>query len=308
MAKLRWEQINNNYLRNEDAWLNHNRMIQKLEGELHDVEAAQKGLDRFPNCFAPVASPKPHGPQSKLEFETKIKADQAKEAATDAKLEEQYPFIKQLFIGPMTPAQARKNRMLREAMKEGDFDDLSLLLPSENMRAAMELQAKKLGDKVPGAGAGDKKKPYEQQRMDKERAKISYLLENSPPKKTTSKPRIGPLSREEWLSSLPAYGPITKGEAMLPDQKEQRHAILSWLRKPWPVYDEQAAGLMESLAGLAARRLEAEARAKAREEKAEKEKEEKMEKVKAERAKDEKEKREKERRGREKEDKVKDAK
>ena len=299
MAKLRWEQINNNYLRNEDAWLNHNRMIQKLEAELHDVEAAQKGLDRFPNCFAPVASPKPHGPQSKLEYETKVKHDRAKEAEIDSKLEEQFPFIKQLFIGPMTLAQARKNKMLREALKEGDFEDLSILLPSENMRLAMEAQAKKLGEKIPGAGMGDKKKSYEQQRMDKERAKILDLLENSPPRKASSKPKIGPLTREEWLTSRPELGPMTKGEAMLPDQKDHRHAILSWLRKPWLVYDEQAAGMLERLGSLAVHRLEAEAKARGREEKAEKEEEEKMEKVKKERAKQEKEKREKEKEKRE---------
>lgn len=256
IAKLRWEQVNNGYLRGEDAWLNHNKIIGKLEKELTEVEAAQKGLDRFPNCYAVTAIPKPHGPPSKEQFEAEKKAKEAEDKAMDEKLDAQFPFIKQLFIGPRTKQQARNDKLMREMMKEGDFDDLSVLLPSENMRMLMEgQQAKKQG------GAGGQKKSYEQIRQEKEKAKLAAAADA--PKKVSpaaAAPRIafGPKTYEEYLASLPKFGPVTLQEHLLPTQREQRHVILTWLRKPWPVFDSEAAELMEKLGRLALKKLDLE--------------------------------------------------
>lgn len=259
IARLRWDQMNNGYLRGEDAWINHNTVINKLEKELAGVEAAQKGLDQFPDmCWYPIAEPKTHGPLSKDQFEAEAKAEKEKNKLLDEKLEAQFPFIKQLFIGPRTKQQARNDRLLREGMKEGDFDDLSVLLPSENMRMLMARQANKAG-----GGAAEKKKSYQEERMEREKAKIAATLEAEgvkPPPKATPQPRIGPLTREEWMATLPRFGPPTRGEAYLPMQREQRHVILSWLRKPWPLYDEDAAELMERLGRMALKKLEAEAK------------------------------------------------
>ncbi len=277
-------------------------MISKLEDEVADVEEAQKGLDRFPNCFAPTAFPKPHGPPSKEQFEKEIKEERERLKELDEKLEAHFPWVRQLFIGPMTLNQARKNKMLREALAEGDLDDedLSVLLPSVNMRMLVEggphgenLKAdKEKKDKNHDGGEKEKKekKPYQQERYEKERAKVNAALEASPPKKSSPKPRVGPLTKEEWIASLPKFGPLAQAEALLPAQREQRHAILTWLRKPWGVYDEQAAGLLERLAKVAGSKLESEARARARGEKAEKEKaeKEKAESRKVEKAKEEK--------------------
>lgn len=280
IAKLRWEQINNGYLRNEDAWQKHNRMIQKLETELTNVEEAQKGLDRFPNCFAPIAFPKQHGPASKEAFDANLKAEKQKQLELDAKLDAAFPWIKQVYIGPMTRHDARKNKMLREGLAEGELDDedLDMLLPSENMRRLLEFGPK--GDQKPSPAEGREKKvrkPYQEDRLDKERAKIAAYLEANPPKRPVPKPRIGPLTHDEWRASLPRFGPITKGEAMLPIQREHRQAILTWMRKSWQVWDEQAAAPMERLAKIGKVRLETEAKLRAREEKAEKEKAEKRE-------------------------------
>ncbi|RSH92045.1 hypothetical protein EHS25_009416 [Saitozyma podzolica] len=255
IAKLRWEQANNDYIRGEDAWLNHNRMIAKLETELRDCEEARKGLDKFPDfCFAPIAFPKPHGPLSKEQFEAEKKRTANKEKELDAQLEKQFPFIKKLFIGPMTKQQARNDKLLREQLKEGDFEDLDALLPSENLRMAMR------GNKVAGAEKEQKpkdKRPYEAIRLEKEKAKIDAMLGTSPapPKKVTPAPKIGPVTREEYIASLPVEGPKNKGDALLPVQREQRHAILTFLRRPWPAFDEEAAGLMEKLGRLAVKRL-----------------------------------------------------
>ena len=255
IAKLRWEQANNGYLRGEDAWLNHNHVIGKLEKELHEVEAAQKGLDRFPICFAATATPKPHGPPSKEQFDAQKKAEADEVEAFNQKLDAQFPFIKQLFIGPRTKQQARNDKLLRELMKDGDFDELSVLLPSENMRLLLEGQAKK-------AQGGGQKKPYEQVRMEKEKAKIAEAL--AEPKKVASPAtpaqRIGPLTHEEYIATLPKFGPQTRDEYLLPTQREQRHVILSWLRKPWPVFDQDAAELMEKLGQLALKKLDADAK------------------------------------------------
>ncbi|KAK1921889.1 hypothetical protein DB88DRAFT_428842, partial [Papiliotrema laurentii] len=251
VAKLRWEQVNNGYLRGEDAWLNHNHIIGKLEAELKEVEAAQKGLDRFPNCFAATASPKPHGPWSKEQFDAKKKAEEEEEKAINAKLDAQFPFIQQLFIGPRTKQQARNDKLLREMLKEGDWDDLSLLLPSENMRLVMQGQQKK-------SPASPQKKPYDQIRMEREKAKIAE--QQATPKKVAPAPtsppkRYGPMTYQEHIASLPKYGPPTLQEYLLPIQREQRHVILTWLRKPWPVFDEDAAELMEKFGRLALRKL-----------------------------------------------------
>jgi hypothetical protein len=259
IAKLRWEQANNGYLRGEDAWLNHNKVIGKLEKELHDVEEAQKGLDRFPNCFAATAFPKPHGPLSKSEYDAKKKAEAEEAKALDDKLDAQFPFIKQLFIGPRTKQQARNDKMMREMMKEGDFDDLSVLLPSENMRMLMEGQAAK---KAAGP-AGAQKKSYEQIRLEKEKAKLAALGVEAPKKVTqgspaSPRPKFGPLTYQEYVASLPKFGPVTLQEYLLPTQREQRHVILSWLRKPWPVFDSEAAELMEKLGRLALKKLDVE--------------------------------------------------
>jgi hypothetical protein len=256
IAKLRWEQANNDYIRGEDAWLNHNRIITQLETELHDCEEARKGLDKFPSfCFAPTAFPKPHGPASKEQYEADKELAAQKEKEMDAQLEKQFPFIRKLFIGPMTKQQARNDKLVREQLREGDFEDLDVLLPSENLRMAMN------GNK-PSGGEKKDKRPYEVIRMEKEKAKIDAVLEARPPKKVTPPPKIGPLTKEEYLATLPVQGPKTKGDALLPIQREQRHAILTFLRKPWPTYDEEAAGLMEKLGRLAVKRLNDEVKAK----------------------------------------------
>ena len=188
ISKLRWEQANGGYLKGEDAWLGHNNVIAKLEKELKDAQEAQKGLDRFSNCFSPAAFPAPHGPPSKEQFdeEKHKKAEEVK--AMDEKLDTQFPFIKQMFIGPRTKQQARNDRQLRDLLKDGDFDDISVLLPSENMRMLME-GGKKATPPPPGP-----KKTYEQIRLEKEAEKITALRKDSAPtapKKAA--PRIGPL-------------------------------------------------------------------------------------------------------------------
>ena len=253
IAKLRWSQANSGYLRGEDAWANHNMMIAKLEKELNQVESAQKGLDRFPNCYAVWATPEPHGPLSKEQVENK-KAAEAKELKeANEKLDAHFPFIKQLFIGPRTKQQARHDKLLREMMLENDFDELELLLPSENLRMLEEGQARK------GSGGGQKKS-YEQQRQEKEEAKIAAQFDV--PKKVVTpeqpRPQYGPKTYEEYLASLPIYGPKTLEEYLLPTQREQRHVILTWLRKPWPTFDNEAAELMEKLGRLALKKMDVE--------------------------------------------------
>ena len=262
IAKLRWNQANNGYFKGEDAWFNHNRVVSILETELSNVEAAQQSLDRFPNCFAPVAFPKPHGPFRKEQLDDAAKAAAEKQKMLDQRLDAQFPFIKQLFIGPRTKQQARNDRMLRDWMDEGDFDNLSLL-PSENMQLLMEGQAKKAA----GGVAGANRKSYEQARMEKEKAKITTALEQeaaavaATKKVTPAVAKYGPMTEEEWIATLPKYGPQTRGEVMLPTQREQRHVILSWLRKPWSVFDDDAAEMMEKLGRMALKKMDAEARA-----------------------------------------------
>ncbi|WVQ99071.1 hypothetical protein IAU59_006203 [Kwoniella sp. CBS 9459] len=275
IAKLRWEQVNGQYIPGQDADWGHDHVIAKLEKELRGVEEAQKGLDRFSSiCFAPTAEPRPHGPRTKEEAEEAERAEVEQQRAADAKQNEQYPFLKQLFIGPMTKQQARNDKMLREQLKEGDWEDVSLLLPSENLRNFLAQQQKRAAPA--GAGAGGAKKTYEQVRYEKEKAKVSaYLQANPTPallaaataagggaNRKEGVARIGPLTKEEWHASLPVYGPPTKGEAMLPLQRAQRAQVIRMLQKPWGEYNERAAGAIETLAELAKERIEEEKKAK----------------------------------------------
>ena len=228
-----------------------------------DCQAAQKGLDRFPNCYASTAFPKPHGPLAKAEVEAKEAKDAEELKIINAKLDAQFPWLPQLFIGPRTKQQARNDKLLRELLREGDFEDLSVLLPSENMRYLMEGGPKKGQGHGHGHAHKGDKKSYEQVRYEREKAKVAEALaavNGGEPKKVTPPPRIGPMTKEEWMGTLPVYGPKTLQEYLLPTQREQRHVILSWLRKPWPVFDPDAAELMEKMGRLALKKLEADAK------------------------------------------------
>jgi hypothetical protein len=144
-------------------------------------------------------------------------------------------------------------KLLREQMKEGYFDDLEHLLPPENLKLLEEGEAKR----------SPAKKSYEAVRMEKERAKIAAHLAAHPPapRKVVSRPKIGPLTQEEYLDSLPRFGPKTRGEALLPVQRDQRQTLLNWLRRPWGQWDEEAAAIMDELHALAKRTMDKEARA-----------------------------------------------
>ncbi|OCF39188.1 hypothetical protein I317_07004 [Kwoniella heveanensis CBS 569] len=289
IAKLRWDQVTGQYIPGQDADWNHDHVIAKLEKELRGVEAAQKGLDKFSSiCYAPTADPKPHGPKTREEDEEAEKVEIELQRMADAKLNEQYPFLKQLFIGPMTKQQARNDKLLREQLREGDWEDVSLLLPSENLRNFLAKQQKRAAPAAAGVAGGAQKKSYEQVRYEKEKAKVAaYLQANPTPallafanaansgananRKVSvaatagpdaSKKRIGPLTKEEWHATLPVYGPPTKGEAMLPLQRAQRAQVIRLLQKPWGQYNERAAGAIEALAELAKERFEEEKKAK----------------------------------------------
>ncbi|XAO26200.1 hypothetical protein I312_105034 [Cryptococcus bacillisporus CA1280] len=145
IAKLRWEQSNNLYLPGQDAVWNHDQMIIELEKGLHNVEEAKKSLNKFPNCFAPVWFPKPHGPRTQEEDEEIKKLEAEKDKIIDKNLNQHFPFLKQLFIGPKTKQQACNDRLLREQLREGDFEDVSVLLPSANMKMLLAEQQKKAG-------------------------------------------------------------------------------------------------------------------------------------------------------------------
>ena len=260
ITKIRWEQQNSGYLRGEDAWLGSNLIINKLEKELKDIESAQKGLDRFPNCHAPTAFPKEHGPLSKQQKDAEETAAADKWKETNHKLEDRYPWIKQLFIGPMTKQQARNDIKLRELMAEGDgeMSDIEALLPSENWGVLMN---KIGGGPKPKAGP---KKSYEQQRMEKEQAKIDAALKEAGIAESTKEAgaakAFGPITKEEWLATLPKFGPMTKGEYLLPAQREQRHVILTWLREPWREYDHDVAEMMDKMGRMALKRMRGEAK------------------------------------------------
>lgn len=168
---------------------------------------------------------------------------------------------KQLFIGPKTKQQARNDRLLREQLREGDFEDLSVLLPSANMKMLLAEQQKKAG--VP-------KKNYEQQRMEKERAKIAAYFESHsqiPRKIIMSDPAsvpmasvfskfFGPLTKEQRVASRVKTSLQIKDQTLYEAQRRQRQIILGWLHKPWDKYDKEAAVLMETIAKLAKERLD----------------------------------------------------
>ncbi|KAK6903320.1 hypothetical protein I203_108585 [Kwoniella mangroviensis CBS 8507] len=258
IAKLRWDQVNNLYLPGQDADWNHNEMINKLEKELHNVQEAQKGLDQFPNCFAPIAFPKAHGPLTKEKFEENKKAEMEREKKINEELEKVFPFLKRLFIGPLTKMQAKRDFLLREQLRDNDLEDISMLIPTENKKWLMAQQEKKQ------ANHPTNRKSYEQQRYEKEKQKVAAHLEflakqkkeqeeKEPPRKP-----LGPLTREEWIATLPVYGPKTYDEVMLPSQREQRHNIISWLQRPWGTYNKKASKAMEALVELAKESLEEE--------------------------------------------------
>lgn len=236
-------------------------MIIELEKELHNVEEAKKSLNKFPNCFAPVWFPKPHGPRTPEEDEEIKKLEAEKDKIIDEKLNQHFPFLKQLFIGPKTKQQARNDLLLREQLREGDFEDLSVLLPSANMKMLLAEQQKK---------AGAPKKNYEQQRMEKEQAKIAVYLEAHPqsprkinmsnpasvPMASVSSKFFGPLTKEQHVASRVKTSLQIKDQTLYEAQRRQRQIILGWLHKPWDKYDKEAAVLMETMAELAKERLD----------------------------------------------------
>lgn len=264
ITKLRWEQKNNLYLPHQDAEWNHDQLIVELEKELDGVQNARERLDRFPNSHAPVAYPAPHGPRTREQEEELVKLEKEKAALLNAKLEKQFPWIKQLFVGPMTKQQYRHDKLLRQRLQIGEFDDLSLLLPSINKRALSAMMHDQEQKKAGGGGAAPRES-YEQRRLEKEKAKIAAQLEQKNIAAGAPLPasgaraqqaRIGPLTKDEYLASLPRFGPMTKNESMLPKQREHRHEILDWFRRPWAKFDPDAAVLMEQLAQLAKKRTE----------------------------------------------------
>ncbi|WWC60736.1 uncharacterized protein I303_103312 [Kwoniella dejecticola CBS 10117] len=273
IAKLRWDQVNNLYIPGQDADWNHNEMLHKLEKELQDVKEAQKGLDKFPNCFAPIAFPKPHGPVTKEKFEELEKIKAEKEKKINEEMEKHFePFLRRMFIGPLTKLQAKRDFLLREQLKDNDLEDVSMLIPTENKRYILAQNEKRMHAHAhayahrPGHGPAPPrdKKSYEQQRYEKEKIRVALQLEKiakekaAKEKENPPKKRIGPMTKEEWVATLPQYGPRTYQEAMLPKQRAQRHDIITWLQRPWGRYNEKASKAMEVLAELAKEGLEEE--------------------------------------------------
>ncbi|WWC86596.1 uncharacterized protein L201_001473 [Kwoniella dendrophila CBS 6074] len=268
IARLRWDQVNNLYLPNQDADWNHNEMISKLEKELNDVQEAQKGLDKFPTiCHAPTAFPKPHGPLTNEKHEELKELEELKEKKINEQLDKDFSgILRQLFIGPKTKLQWKRDELLRHQLKEGDLEEISMLIPTENRKWMMLQQEKR----AHGHGHPHNRKPYEQQRLEKENRKIKANLakiakekaEEAEAKGETGEKKqkiIGPLTKEEWHASLPISGPKTEQQAnLLPLQRAQRHAIISWLQRPWGNYNEKASKAMEALAELAKESLEEE--------------------------------------------------
>lgn len=317
IAKLRWDQTHNGYIRGLSAWREHDIMIDKLEAELVKAQAAQKGYDRFPNAYYAWAEPKPHGPKTKEQVEKEIAEEVEKERFKNEKLNEHFPFIRQLFIGPMTKVQARYDKAAREDLWDGYLEDMEHLLEPENVKVFMAwLEGGQKPMKIvhgpppgdPKAGGKDgkgqpqlppgkvmRKMTFEEKRMAREKNKIDAELkakqvaleekharaeERNKAKEgdrekhkdregheadadhrrpSTSRP-IGPITKEQYISTLPTYGPKTKEQAMLAMQREHRQLILAWLRKPWAKYDAEAAGLIRRLGGLAMHRLQNELR------------------------------------------------
>nr|XP_031862668.1 uncharacterized protein CI109_001679 [Kwoniella shandongensis]KAA5529740.1 hypothetical protein CI109_001679 [Kwoniella shandongensis] len=296
IAKLVWERQNNQYIPGQDAYWRSDIMISELEDELQAVLAAQESLDRFPNIFAPTNFPKPHGPLTEEVDFANYKKKVEEERQLNMKMEAQLPWLRQLFIGPKDKYQAADDKRLREQLQHGIDYEIEYLLPTANLEV---LHKGIKHPPVPGYKPPPPKKTYEQLRYEKEKAKVAAYLEANPQSgleslaqpqqqrrgSTTTKapaPRIGPLTKEEYISTLPKFGPMTKDQSLLPKQREQRHQILDWMRRPWGQWDEQAAELMDQLANLARDRLAEEKKVAKKLEQAKEAKEKEKEKVKEE--------------------------
>ena len=264
---LRYTQVNSGYIHNEDAWWYHERLIGDLIDELHAVEAAQS-FNRFGGAVhQSVAYPASHGPHTRehaLKEATKLHAE---DRANRVSFEKKYPFVQQLFIGPMTRHQAKQHKYLMDDLLKGDLDDLPNLLPPANVNLMNAMES--LGPHAPKAWKGDPKprKTYDELRFDRERDLIFRGLEALNPAQAAAAgltsfvdkrkyPLVGPLTKEEWRASLKPFGPKTEGEALLVVQREQRHAIIGWLQKPWGEYHADVAGLMEQMGRVAVKALE----------------------------------------------------
>jgi hypothetical protein len=197
--------------------------------------------------------------------------DATRDKMIDKELERVYPFFRQLHHGPRTRTQDKAHSELREILMSGGYypDDLEELLPTENLRrynAGEPFDIKpspKLVAKAPSpapAPAPKKRLTYDEARCEKENAKIAAQLKEkgleAPALKVEERKKEGPITKDEYLASLPKYGPKTKGEVMLPIQREQRALILAWLRQPWGEFDEEAAGLIHKMGNMAFAKLE----------------------------------------------------
>jgi len=265
--------MNNGYIPGADAWVNHTTMINKLEDELKTIECAQAGLDKFPNCHYPIAENVKHGPVTLDVVVAKEIKDSTRDKMIDKELERVYPFFRQLAHGPRTKMQDKAHAELRDILMSGGYypDDLEELLPTENLRRyhagepfdrkpPAKPVAKPSPSPAPAAAPKPRKLTYDQARCEKENAKIAAQLKEKgiepTPVKAEERKKIGPMTEEEYLASLPRYGPKTKGEVMLPIQREQRALILTWLRQPWGEYDDEAAALIHKMGNMAFVRLE----------------------------------------------------
>ena len=246
-------------------------MINKLDDELKTIECAQAGLDKFPNCYYPIAENIKHGPVTLDVVVAKEIKDATRDKMIDKELERVYPFFRQLHHGPRTRMQDKAHAELREILMSGGYypDDLEELLPTENLRryhAGEPFDIKpspKPVAKAPSPGptpAPKKRLTYDEARCEKENAKIAAQLKEkgleAPALKVEERKKEGPITKEEYLASLPKYGPKTKGEVMLPVQREQRALILAWLRQPWGEFDEEAADLIHKMGNMAFAKLE----------------------------------------------------
>ena len=246
-------------------------MINKLDDELKTIECAQAGLDKFPNCYYPIAENIKHGPVTLDVVVAKEIKDATRDKMIDRELERVYPFFRQLHHGPRTRMQDKAHAELREILMSGGYypDDLEELLPTENLRryhAGEPFDIKpppKPVAKAPSpasAPAPKKRLTYDEARCEKENAKIAAQLKEkgleAPALKVEERKKEGPITKEEYLASLPKYGPKTKGEVMLPVQREQRALILAWLRQPWGEFDEEAAELIHKMGNMAFAKLE----------------------------------------------------
>jgi len=244
-------------------------MINKLEDELKTIECAQAGLDKFPNCHYPIAENIKHGPVTLDIVVAKEIKDATRDKMIDKELERVYPFFRQLHHGPRTRMQDKAHAELREILMSGGYypDDLEELLPTENLRRynageAFDIKPspKPVAKASSPAPATKKRLTYDEARCEKENAKIVAQLKEkgleAPALKVEERKKEGPITKEEYLASLPKYGPKTKGEVMLPIQREQRALILAWLRQPWGEFDDEAAGLIHKMGNMAFAKLE----------------------------------------------------